>query len=255
MSKTAVAEIIKKSWKIIKKRSPDILIGLGISGMILTTISAVKATPKAIRLVDEREIKDGKRLTNTEIVETTWKCYIPSAITGVCSIACLIGANSINARRNAALAAAYDISLQDLSDYKKKALEVVGDKKEEMIRDEVAKEHLIADRVESMPIISTGRGKVPCYDYLTKRLFESDMETLRKAENNLNKRLREEDCITLNDFFLEIGLEETDEIIGDTLGWDIDHGYIDMAFTSQLVEGVPYLVLGHNNPPRYIKHR
>lgn len=255
MSKTAVAEIIKKSWKIIKKRSPDILIGLGISGMILTTISAVKATPKAIRLVDEREIKDGKRLTNTEIVETTWKCYIPSAITGVCSIACLIGANSINARRNAALAAAYAISLQDLSDYKKKALEVVGDKKEEMIRDEVAKEHLIADRVESMPIISTGRGKVPCYDYLTKRLFESDMETLRKAENNLNKRLREEDCITLNDFFLEIGLEETDEIIGDTLGWDIDHGYIDMAFTSQLVEGVPYLVLGHNNPPRYIKHR
>lgn len=252
MSKAAITGVLKNLGKTIKNHSPEILMGLGISGMVLTTISAVKATPKAIRLVDEREIKDGKRLTKGEIVATTWKCYIPAALTGACSIACLVGANSINARRNAALAAAYAISLQDLADYKKKALEVVGEKKEEMIRDEVAKERLKTDHVESMPIIPTGRGKVPCYDYLTKRLFESDMELLRKAENNLNKRLREEDYITLNDFFSEIGLEETDEIIGDTLGWDIDHGYIDMAFSSQLVEGVPYLVLGHHNPPHYI---
>ena len=253
MNKQAITSAFKNAGKVLKKHSPEILTGLGISGMILTTISAVKATPKALQLVDEKEIKDNKRLTKREIVATTWKCYIPAALTGVCSAACLIGANSINVRRNAALAAAYAISVQDLADYKKKALEVVGEKKERAIRDEIAKDKLKNDRVDTMPIISTGRGKVPCYDYLTKRLFESDMETLRKAENNLNKRLREEDYITLNEFFSEIGLEETDQVIGETLGWEIDHGYIDLDFTSQLVEGIPYLVLGHNNPPHYIK--
>lgn len=253
MNKQAVTAVLKDIPKVLKKHSPAILTGLGIAGMVLTTVTAVKATPKALQLVDEREIKDGKRLTKKEIVQTTWKCYIPSAVTGVCSVACIIGASSVSARRNAALATAYAISVQDLADYKKNTLKVVGEKKEEAIRDEIAKEKLQTDHVEAMHIIPTGRGEIPCYDYLTKRLFKSDMETLRKAENALNKRLREEDCITLNDFFSEIGLDDTDEVIGDTLGWEMDHGYLDFHFTSQLVDGIPYLVLAHNNPPRYIK--
>lgn len=253
MKKQILKEVFKGLPTALKKHSPEILTGLGIAGMVITTVTAVKVTPKAMQLVDEKEIKDNKRLTKSEIVKETWKCYVPSVVTGACSVACIIGASSINARRNAALAAAYAISIQDLADYKKKALEVVGEKKETAIRDEVAKERAIKDGVESMPIIHTGKGTVPCYDYLTKRLFDSDMETLRKAENNLNKRLREDMVVTLNEFFVEIGLDETDEVIGETLGWDIDYGYIEFHFTSMLVNGIPYLVIGHDNPPRYIK--
>lgn len=255
MTKQTFMSIIKDIPKILKKHSPEILTGVGISGMIFTTIMAVKATPKALHLIDEIEIKDGKRLSKKEVVLTTWKCYIPATVTGICSVACIIGASSINARRNAALAAAYAISMQDLVDYKKKTLELVGEKKEESIRDGVAKDRFDNDHAKDMPIIQTGRGKVPCYDYLTKRRFESDMETLRKAENDLNKRLRDEVYITLNEFFDEIGLDETDEVIGEALGWDIDHDYIKMHFTSMLVDGIPCLVLGHDNPPRYIKQR
>lgn len=253
MNKQTIVNVFKGVSKVTKQHAPELLIGMGITGMIVTTITAVKVTPKALQMVDEREIKENKRLTKMEIVETTWKCYIPPAITGVCSIACIIGANSINTKRNAALAAAYAISLQDFADYKKKALEVVGVKKEQEIHDAVAKEKVETDHVAMMPLIHTGVGDVPCYDYLTKRKFESDMETLRKAENTLNKRLRQEDYLTLNDFFEEIGLEDTDECIGDTMGWDMLNGYIDLNFTSMLVDGVPYLVLGHNNPPRYIR--
>ena len=254
MNKQVFKDIFKGLPTVFKKYSPEILTGLGVAGMIVTTITAVKVTPKAVQLVDEKEAKDNKRLTKSEIIKETWKCYIPSAITGVCSVACIIGGSSINAKRNAALAAAYAISMQDLVDYKKKALEVVGEKKETMIRDEVAKERAIKDGIDSKPIIHTEKGTVPCYDYLTKRLFDSDMETLRKAENNLNKRLREDMVITLNEFFDEIGLDETDEVIGEALGWDIDYGYIELQFTSMLVNGVPHLVIGHNNPPRYIKN-
>ena len=251
--KQAIVDVLKGVPKILKKHSPELLTGIGIAGMVITTISAVRVTPKALQMIDEKEIKDDKRLSKKEVFQTVWKCYIPSAITGVCSIACIISASSINIRRNTALAAAYAISMQDFMDYKKKALEVVGEKKEQTIRDEVAKERFHADHAETIPIIKTGKGEVPCYEYLTKRRFYSDMEALRKSENNLNKRLREEEYITLNEFFSEIGLDETDEAIGDRLGWDMDHGYLDMYFTSMLVEGIPHLVLGHNNPPHYIK--
>ena len=38
----------------------------------------------------------------------------------------------------------------------------------------------------------------------------------------------------------------------ETMGWDIDKGYIELDFSSQLVDGVPYLVLGHRVPPVYL---
>lgn len=253
MNKQTIAKVLKDVPKILKKHSPELLTGIGIAGMIFTTITAVKATPKALQLVDEREIKEGKRLTNSEIVKTTWKCYIPAAVTGVCSIGCLIGASSVNARRNAALATAYTISETAFKEYKEKAVEVVGEKKEQAIRDAVAKDKLEKAQVSTREFIITGKGKVPCFDPLTNSCFKSDMETLRKVENILNKRLRNEMYITVNDLLMEIGLDPCHDSIGESMGWDVDKGDIEFDFSSQLVDGIPYLVIGHYNPPRYIR--
>ena len=107
MNKQAISNALKALQKTVKKHSPEILTGIGIAGMTAAAVMAVKATPKALRMVDEKEIRDGKRLTTGEIVKTTWKCYIPPVVTGVCSAACIIGASSISARRNAALVTAY----------------------------------------------------------------------------------------------------------------------------------------------------
>lgn len=252
MNKQTIVKALKDVPKILKKHSPELLTGIGIAGMIFTTITAVKASPKALRLVDEREIKEGKRLTNSEIVKTTWKCYVPAAITGVCSVGCLIGASSANAKRNAALATAYTISETALKEYKEKAVEVVGEKKEQAIRDAVAKDKLEKAQVSTREFIITGKGETPCFDPLTNSCFKADIEILRKAENTLNKRMRDEMVITVNDFLQEIGLDPCDDAIGENMGWDIDKGYIELDFSSQLVDGVPYLVIGHHNPPRYI---
>lgn len=252
MNKQSLSKAFKDVPKFLKKHSPELLTGIGIAGMIITTITAVKATPKALQLVDEREIKDNKRLTTKEVVKTTWKCYVPATVTGVCSIACLIGASSVNARRNAALATAYAISVSDLKDYKEKALEVVGEKKEQAIKDAVAKEKLERAQVQTRDFIATGKGETHCFDPLTNTTFKSDIEVLRRAENILNKRMRNDITITVNEFLQEIGLDPCDESIGERMGWDIDKGYIDLDFSAQLVDGVPYLVIGHHNPPRYL---
>lgn len=251
MDKQNIAKSIKGIQRALRKHSPEILTGIGIAGMIATTITAVRATPKALRLIDEKEIKDSKRLNTQEIVQTTWKCYVPAAVTGALSVACLIGASSVNAKRNAALATAYTISETALKEYREKATEIVGPKKEQAIRDAVAKEQLVKNPIGKNEVICTGKGEVLCYDPLSGRYFKSSADQLKKAENNLNRQMRDEMHITLNEFYYEIGLSDID--VGGNLGWEIDKGYIDLDFSSQLDEnGTPCLVVGHHRPPTYI---
>ncbi len=115
-----ISQIFKSIKDGAVKHSPEILTGIGIAGMISTTILAVKATPKALRLIEEAEEYEIYELTKIEKIKVAWKPYVPAFITGTASIACLIGANSVNARRNAALATAYQLSATALSEYKEK---------------------------------------------------------------------------------------------------------------------------------------
>ena len=92
----------------LKKHTPELMIGMGLTGMFSMTVLAVGATPKALRAIEQKKELEGKdKLTKVETVKVTWKYYLPAAITGATSAACIIGGNSVHLRRNAALAAAY----------------------------------------------------------------------------------------------------------------------------------------------------
>lgn len=167
------------------------------------------------------------------------------------SIACLVGASSVNLRRNAALATAYTLSESTLRDYQKKVVETIGEKKEQSVRDAVAKEKIEQTPVHTKEVILTGRGESLCYDSVSGRYFKSDMETIKKAENELDARLRNEMYVSLNEFYYEIGLEPL-RVIGEDLGWNIDSGYLDLNFSSQIAsDGTPCLVLDYGVAPRY----
>jgi len=100
----------------IERESPTILTTLGITGIATTAIMAVRATPKALSLLEderaERYRDESRRepVSKIDIVKITWKCYIPATLVGIGTIACFIGAHSINLRRNAALAGLYTLS-------------------------------------------------------------------------------------------------------------------------------------------------
>ena len=111
MNKKRFSGVVRNVRASMKKHSPEILTGTGIAGMIVTTVMAVKATPKALILLEEKKDEyETDTLTPIEVIKTTWTCYIPSALIGGVSILCLIGASSVNLRRNAALATAYTLS-------------------------------------------------------------------------------------------------------------------------------------------------
>lgn len=251
MGKTKFKGIIHGVRTAMQKHSPEILTGIGIAGMITTVIMAVRATPKALILLEEKKTeKESDKLTVPETVKTAWTCYIPSAIVGSVSIMCLVGASSVNVRRNAALATAYTLSESALREYQEKVVETIGEKKEQAVRDAIAKDKLDKNPVTRREVIITTKGDTLCYDAISGRYFKSDIEKIRKAENELNRRMRDEMFISLNDFYYEIGLSGTD--LGDELGWNIDRGYIDLDFSSQLADdGTPCLVIRYSLSPQY----
>lgn len=247
-----LSTIFKDVRMAASKRSPEILTALGIAGMLTTTVLAVKATPRACKIVEAEKTQrsEDEPITKRDVVKLTWKCYIPATITCVTSVACLIGANSVNAKRNAALATAYKLSETALLDYKEKVIETIGEKKEQAVRDKVAEEHVKQNPVVNNEIIITGNGNSRFFDVISGRRFTSDIERLRKIENQLNKRMYGEMYVSLNEFYDEIGLEHT--LTGDQLGWNIDRGLIDLEFSAQIDDdGVPCIVVNYGVAPKY----
>lgn len=250
MSKVSMTKMVNNVGGFVKRRSPEILTGIGIAGMVTTTVLAVKATPKAMQMVKEKEEYYEIELTPKEIVQTCWKCYIPAAVTCGLSMTCLIGASSVNLRHNAALATAYKLSETALTEYREKVVETIGEKKERVVRDKIAEDKVKNNPVSKNEVIVTDRGTTLCYDGVFGRYFKSDIDAIKRAVNAVNRQIVCNMYASLNDFYDEIGLAHT--YIGDELGWNIDDGQIDIDFSSQLAEdGTPCLVINYNVAPRY----
>ena len=251
MNKPNMTKFVKNAKALLSEHSPEILVGIGIAGMITTTVLAVKATPKALKLIEERKEEEKlDTLTPVETIQTTWKCYIPTIISGVTSIACLIGASSVHVKRNAALATAYKLSETALTEYREKVVETIGESKEKIIKEKVDKERIEKNPVSKNEVIVTSKGNTLCFDVLSGRYFKSDIDLIKRVENNINKRMFNDMYISLNEFYIELGLEPIG--IGDDLGWSVDKGMIDIDFSSQLADdGTPCLVMNFNIAPRY----
>ena len=269
MNKGSFTKFIKDAQKAIVKRSPEILTGLGVAGLVTTTVLAVKATPKALRLIEMAEdhgigiaSKNGdpdwerRPLTKLETVKVAWKPYIPAAVTGAVSIACIIGASSVHARRNAALATAYQLSTTALSEYKEKVVETIGEEKEKVIREKIAQDKIdrdpIKESIEKETVV-IGSGEVLFLEPVSMQCFKSDIESVRKILNDINFRLTTgmEEYISLSEFYDEIGLPHTS--ISDDIGWNLGRdGQLEADFlAAKTTDGRPCLMLDYMVKPRY----
>lgn len=246
------SSIFKDVKRFVSARSPEILTGIGIAGMITTTVLAVKATPKAMSLIEDKKNEEwADELSPLDVVKVAWKPYIPAIVTGAVSVACIVGASSVNAKRNTALATAYKLSETALTEYREKVVETIGEKKEQIVRDKVAEERVKKNPVSKNEVIVTGNGKTLCFDPISGRYFMSSIEAIKRVENELNKQLIHDifGYISLNDFYDELGLDRT--IIGNDLGWNTDQ-LIDVSFSSQLNDnGEPSVVLDFLSTPKY----
>ena len=249
-----IGQITKNLGGVISKNSPHILTGIGCAGVVSTAVLAVKATPKAtIILEKEEEYRERKRLqslTKMEKVKLTWKCYIPAGVMGATTIGCIIGANTVNMRRNAALASLYALSESAFREYKTKVVEEIGKPKETKIRDEIAKDRITNNPQTPSNVVVVGAGEILCYDKLSDRYFKSTHENIRKAFNDLAYDLRSEMRLDLNELYTTLGLAPNG--LGSMVEFDIEKGPVELITSTQLDQnGQPCLVIDYDVYPKY----
>ena len=235
---------MNKMSRCIKKHSTTALTILGGIGMIGTAILAAKATPEAIKLIDKAREKKGEELTIVEKTVAVAPSYIPTVISGIATLCCIFGANTLNKRNQASLVSAYALLDRSYREYKGKLIELHGKEAHDEIMDSIALEHAEDRHLEccgllkynTLNIENNNEHPILFYDTFSKRYFEKKMSDVIQAEYHLNRNfVLNGGEINLNMFYDFLGLEQKPEyehliwIVTDYMSWiDFDHRKITL---------------------------
>lgn len=254
---------------LTKKYSPEILIGVGIIGVIASTIMACKASTKAeavldrakkkldtIHLVKDTEVAKEEKTTYTDrdykkdltiaYVQTGVdfvKLYGPAVTLGIASIACILGSHGIMKKRNLAVVAAYKLVEQSFSDYRKRVVEEFGESKDYELKHGIKKVECATfdcangDNKESAEIL--GVLDPNALSQYAKFFDESSTQWSKQSEYNLtflkcqqtyaNDMLHARGHVFLNEIYDNLGIPRTQA--GAIVGWVMGKGddFIDFG--------------------------
>lgn len=213
---------------ILEKHGPSILTGMAAIGVVLTGYLTHKATEKVtMEVADEAEqVKNNQNpISETfiaeikkKVIKENWKNYIPPAIAGVGTIACIIGANYWHLSKESAMAAAVAFYKAAESDLAKEIKEKYGDDALKEIKTDIAKKKMEDDRPPWEPKDST---KMTIYEPYTKQWFRASQQEILWAELTANKMLQQTWKVKLNDILaLYNGCKQTK--LGNVIGWSLD---------------------------------
>lgn len=202
---------LNHSEMFLKRNASTILTCVGSVGVVVTSVMAVKATPKALELLEEAKQRKGEKLTKLEVVKTAGPVYIPAALVGVSTIACVFGANVLNKRHQAAITSAYALLDNSYKEYRNKVEELYGEDADDRVTEEIVK-----DKYDNEDL-KVSDDKQLFYDEFSERYFEETMEKVLMAEYELNRQLAMNFGVYLNEFYELLGIDTKD--YGDYLGW------------------------------------
>lgn len=251
--------VLYYSKLFLKRNSATILTCVGGVGVIATSIMAAKATPKALKRIEEAE-KEAK-LTKMEVVKVAGKAYIPTIAVGAATIVCIFGANILNKQQQASLASAYALLDNSYREYKRKLVELYGEEAHKNILDSIAAEKA-QDTYVHASYLGTGcdlaleeHSSEPklFYDEHSNRYFEATIEQVLTAEYHLNRNYILRGYAYLNELYDFLGIEETD--YGSVLGWaPLDEGMFWIEFNHHKVtldDGLEVFIIEMPFAPRY----
>jgi len=249
------AEIARRASKFAIDNSPTIITTLGVVGSITTAILAGKASYEAAGVIHLKEAddeyrnipppEDPKELLKSRVL-LVWKLYIPAASVGAVTLACIIAANRIGNRRAAGLAAAYTLIEKSSSEYRDKVIEKIGERKEEAIYADIAKDRVAASHREGVEIVGGTIGEL-CYDMFLDRYFWSSVEKIRSAVNDFNHEIIHNGYASLAEFyhFLEIPAPP----VSESIGWNSDELLQVRTDATLTLTNKPCITMGFKNDP------
>lgn len=203
--------LIPQLQLFFKRNGSSILTCIGAIGVIATAVSAAKATPKAMELLEKSKERKGEELSKLETLQVAAPAYIPTVAVVGTTVACIFGANILNKRQQAALASAYTALSHSYSLYKSKVKEVFGEEGERAVALDMVEERII-DAPEK------NDKKMRFMDINSLQIFDSTMNDVYKAEDYINSTLNKRGFVLLSEFYEALG---TNNIIEDdyNVGW------------------------------------
>ena len=255
----ALTNVLSKNFgtieRFMRKNAPSILTGVGIAGFISTTVVACMETPHALELAHKEKEKqetygESGVTAKAKLVISVAPAYIPAALMGAGSIACVVCANKISLSRQAALAGSLAIAQESLKDYKNELAEKLSPKQLEEIESDINQKKVAEESVEDYEYCNEKTKTTRCKDEYSGRYFWGDRDSIDKALIAFNRDLLEQgpSGLSLNDLYAHLELEPSP--VGNEVGWngqkDILHYKIDYGPDKN---GNPILILSFVNDP------
>lgn len=185
---------------------------VGCAGVVGTAVLSAKATTKAHCILLEK----GESYSDLKTkAKATWQCYIPTAIAGGITVACIAGSTVIGFRTQAALLGAYMTTYERLKQWKTTTLcEVDGDTFCRI-------EHQVLDATESTYISGKdafssndnswikgdGSNEQLFHDSLSDTWFKSKPINVIQAEYHTNRNMSLRGDAELAEYYSFLGLE------------------------------------------------
>lgn len=149
---------------------------IGAIGVVATSVIAVKATPKATRLLEASEKEKGEKLTKMEVVKIAAPAYIPAAVVGASTIACIFGANILNKHSQASMASAYALLDRSYKEYRNKVNALYGEEADDKVITEVANDYYDeCEECDEVLIDEESDDMKLFFDYNTLKMFRAPM--------------------------------------------------------------------------------
>lgn len=238
----SVTRAVARKALTAKKNSPHIFFGIGVVGVIGSTIMACRATLKVEEIIDEGKadveaVKKAGPYPNEQMYYRDLACvysrtgarlgrlYGPAALVGVASIAALTGSHVQLTRRNSALTFTLAAVSKAYDEYRVRVREEIGEKRELDIYQGTRTEKREIDGKKQDVEVRDSQGFSPY-----ARLFDEASPNWQKnaelnrifiqcQQNYANYRLQANGHVFLNEVYDAIGLERSQA--GAVVGWVI----------------------------------
>lgn len=114
--------------------------GLAVVGTATTGVLSARSGARSAREIDKKEAELGRKLTRGEKARLCGKYFIGPAVAGIAASAGAIGSDIFNTQTIARTNAALIMSEKAYEKLQQKTKEVLGEKKAQQVKDEIAKE-------------------------------------------------------------------------------------------------------------------
>jgi hypothetical protein len=253
--------LVSRISKFTVDHSPSILTTLGVAGAVSSTIMAARAAWEASDLIRLKEADDeargqvieDSREVLKDRVRLVWPLFVPPTAMLTATVACVIGAQRVNSRRAAGLAAMYTLAEKTHTEYVDKVREKIGERKEEAVRDEIAQDRINESWHDGVYIHGDedAANSQIFLDKFSGRYFRSDVESIRSVLNDFNKGMLHDGFLSLAEFYEFLGLPAASAYYN--VGWHLDkEGFVDVRFSGAVLPNgqKPCMVMEFKEEPK-----